>query len=75
MVQRFIDFQGDKCDKRKTKKFRVFGLDFDEFEWIEKNTLGGIALFWVITLQQQCWPPKFQDVNRIAYTSTMIMIL
>ncbi|KAK9914217.1 hypothetical protein M0R45_038008 [Rubus argutus] len=45
MVQRFIDFQGDKCDKRKTKKFRVFGLDFDKFEWIEKNTLGGITLF------------------------------
>ncbi|PRQ48225.1 hypothetical protein RchiOBHm_Chr2g0108321 [Rosa chinensis] len=42
MVQRYMEYSEDK---RVTKKFRVFELNFQTGEWTEKNTLGGVALF------------------------------
>nr|XP_011457611.1 PREDICTED: putative F-box protein At5g55150 [Fragaria vesca subsp. vesca] len=42
MVQRYLKFEKDK---RVTKKFRVFELNFQTAEWTEKKTLDHVALF------------------------------
>ncbi|KAL6290491.1 hypothetical protein ACE6H2_008001 [Prunus campanulata] len=42
MVRRYVDF-GD--EDRVTKKVRIYELDFDKHEWVEKETLGDVALF------------------------------
>ena len=42
MVQRYMELEEYE---KWTKKFRVFELDIQRGEWIEKNTLDGHALF------------------------------
>lgn len=42
MVLRYITFK-DRC--RVTTKVEIFELNFDKYEWIEKNTLGDVAIF------------------------------
>ncbi|KAI5345872.1 hypothetical protein L3X38_013749 [Prunus dulcis] len=42
MVLRYITFK-DRC--RVTTKVEIFELNFDKYEWVEKNTLGDVALF------------------------------
>ncbi|PRQ23139.1 hypothetical protein RchiOBHm_Chr6g0258051 [Rosa chinensis] len=44
MVQRYIKFDYE-VGKRVTRKFRIFELNLDECEWIEKQSLGDVALF------------------------------
>lgn len=42
MVQRILEWEVDKC---VTKKFKVFELNCNKSEWVEKKALGDIALF------------------------------
>lgn len=42
MVKRFLDWEVDKC---VTQKFKIFELNYTKCEWVEKKTLGDIALF------------------------------
>ncbi|KAK9924379.1 hypothetical protein M0R45_032749 [Rubus argutus] len=44
MVQRYIQFDRT-VGKRETRNFRIFEVNFDKCEWIEKHTLGDVALF------------------------------
>ncbi|XP_062010875.1 F-box protein SKIP23-like [Rosa rugosa] len=44
MVHRYMEYEGDDY-KRVTKKFRVFELNSHKGEWVEKSSLGDIALF------------------------------
>ncbi|XP_021827103.1 putative F-box protein At5g55150 [Prunus avium] len=42
MVRRFLALEDEG---RVTKKVRIYELDFDKHEWVEKETLGDVALF------------------------------
>ncbi|KAL6127740.1 hypothetical protein ACLB2K_071103 [Fragaria x ananassa] len=45
VVHSYIIYE-DGCEKRWTRRFRVFGLDLEKFKWIKKkNCLGGLSIF------------------------------
>ncbi|XP_004292816.1 PREDICTED: uncharacterized protein LOC101290729 [Fragaria vesca subsp. vesca] len=48
LVQRYITYTDDEYDQtlnRETEGFTVFEFNFDECQWIEKNSIGDLALF------------------------------
>ena len=44
VVHKNIQYQEDS-DKRRTRKFRIFRLDLEKLEWMEKHCLGDISIF------------------------------
>lgn len=45
MVHRYADALRKESLSYETLKFKIFKLSFDKCEWIEKETLGDVALF------------------------------
>ncbi|XP_050373231.1 probable F-box protein At1g44080 [Argentina anserina] len=45
MVRRYYYHDEDNNNKRVTTKFKVYELDFNEHRWVQKRTLGNVALF------------------------------
>lgn len=45
MIYRYADALRKESLSYETLKFKIFKLSFDKCEWIEKETLGDVALF------------------------------
>lgn len=47
MVRRYFEYEDEDAlhGQRVTTGFKIFEFNFDECEWIEKNSLGDVALF------------------------------
>ncbi|XP_004309193.1 PREDICTED: putative F-box protein At5g60060-like [Fragaria vesca subsp. vesca] len=56
LVHRYVDSQ---WQRRETKKFRVLAFDFATLQWMEKNTLGEVALFLGDNSSMRVSAPRF----------------